>query len=85
MVRNKKTLQGIVVSNKMDKTIVISVERYKKHPLYKKYIRTRKKYKAHDERNECSIGDTVKIIECRPLSKAKRWRLIELVKKAEKI
>lgn len=78
---NKKVLIGTVSSNKMDKTIVVTVERKLKHKLYKKYITKSKKYKAHDEKNECNIGDIVKIIESRPLSKHKRWRFIQTVKK----
>jgi small subunit ribosomal protein S17 len=79
----KKTLIGNVVSNKMDKTIVVLVERLKLHPLYKKYVRKSKKFKAHDEKNICKIGDKVKIIECRPLSKDKNYRLLEVLDKAK--
>jgi len=78
----RRKLIGIVVSNKMDKTIVVVVERLIKHPLYKKYIKRRSRFKAHDEKNECSIGDTVQITESRPLSKTKRWRMSNIVKKA---
>lgn len=75
----KKEKIGIVVSNKMDKTVVVSVQDYKPHPLYKKFIVSTKKYKAHDEQNECKEGDKVKIIECRPLSRQKRWNVAEIV------
>ncbi len=81
--RNKKTLVGTVVSNKMEKTIVVRIERRKLHPLYKKYITRSKKIKAHDEGNLCQIGDRVKVIESRPLSKEKRWRLLEILEKAK--
>lgn len=76
----KKQLQGIVVSNKMDKTIVVLIERIKKHPKYLKRYKVHKKYKVHDERNEAKIGDKVVFEECRPLSKEKRWRLIKIIK-----
>jgi len=80
--RNARKVQiGKVVSDKMDKTIVVAVETYKRHSLYHKRIKTTKKYKAHDENNEAKIGDTVKIMETRPLSKEKRWRLVEIVEK----
>ena len=83
MERNKrKTRVGRVVSDKMDKTIVVAVETFVKHPLYKKRVKNTVKFKAHDENNECGIGDTVKIMETRPLSKDKRWRLVEVVEKA---
>ncbi|WP_010498868.1 30S ribosomal protein S17 [Paenibacillus elgii] len=78
----RKTQLGKVVSDKMDKTIVVAVETYKKHDLYHKRIKYTKKFKAHDENNEAKIGDVVKIMETRPLSKDKRWRLIEVVEKA---
>lgn len=82
-VRNARKVQiGKVVSNKMEKTIVVAVETYKKHDLYHKRIKYTKKFKAHDENNEARIGDTVKIMETRPLSKDKRWRLAEIVEKA---
>jgi small subunit ribosomal protein S17 len=81
--RNKKTLVGTVVSNKMEKTIVVKIGRRKLHPLYKKYITRSKKIKAHDEGNLCQIGDLVKVIESRPLSKEKRWRLLEILEKAK--
>lgn len=79
----RKTRVGIVVSDKMDKTIVVAVVRKVKHPLYKKYIKLTKKFKAHDENNECVIGDTVEIIETRPLSKDKCWRLNAIIEKAK--
>ncbi|MFB9276825.1 30S ribosomal protein S17 [Cohnella cellulosilytica] len=79
---NRKEQIGKVVSDKMDKTIVVAVETYKKHSLYHKRIKYTKKFKAHDENNEAQIGDTVKIMETRPLSKDKRWRLVEVVEKA---
>ncbi|MBS4860592.1 MULTISPECIES: 30S ribosomal protein S17 [Eubacterium] len=83
MERNdRKTRVGRVVSDKMDKTIVVAVETFVKHPLYKKRVKNTVKFKAHDENNECGIGDTVKIMETRPLSKDKRWRLVEIVEKA---
>ena len=81
--RHRKTLVGTVVSNKMEKTIVIRIERRKLHPLYKKYITRTKKIKAHDEGNLCQIGDLVKVIESRPLSKDKRWSLLEVLEKAK--
>ncbi|MDI3516807.1 MAG: small subunit ribosomal protein [Thermotogota bacterium] len=79
----KKRLTGVVVSDKMDKTIVVLVERLTKHPRYGKYIRRRKKYHAHDENNECRIGDVVEIEESRPYSKTKRWKLVRIVKRSE--
>lgn len=79
----RKTRVGKVVSNKMDKTIVVAIEDRVQHPLYKKIIKNTFKLKAHDESNECNIGDTVKVMECRPLSKDKRWRLVEITKRAE--
>ena len=83
MERNlRKTRVGKVVSNKMDKTIVVAVENHVKHPLYKKVVKSTYKLKAHDENNECGIGDTVKVMETRPLSKDKRWRLVSIVEKA---
>ena len=78
----KKTLTGTVVSNKMQKTVVIKVERRFTDPTFKKVVRTTKKYKVHDEKNECQPGDLITVCETRPLSKDKRWRLIEIVKKA---
>ena len=84
MERNlRKTRTGKVVSDKMDKTIVVAVEDHVKHPLYKKIVKRTYKLKAHDENNECGIGDTVKVMETRPLSKDKRWRLVEIVEKAK--
>lgn len=82
-VISRKSLQGFVVSNKMDKTIVVAVERSMKHPLYKKILRKTKRYKAHDEKNECHIGDTVRIMECRPLSKEKHFRLVQVMERAK--
>jgi len=72
----RRVLQGVVVSDKMDKTVTVKVERRFKHPLYKKYIRKSKKYAAHDETNVCKIGEVVSIRECRPLSKRKKWEII---------
>jgi small subunit ribosomal protein S17 len=83
MERNyRKVRVGKVVSDKMDKTIVVAVEEHIKHPLYGKTIRRTKKFKAHDEHNEAKVGDTVRIMETRPLSKEKRWRLVEIIEKA---
>ena len=83
MERNlRKTRIGKVVSDKMDKTIVVAVENHVKHPLYGKIVKKTYKLKAHDETNECGIGDTVKVMETRPLSKDKRWRLVSIVEKA---
>ena len=79
----RKTRIGQVVSDKMDKTIVVAVKTKKKHPVYKKTVNYSKKFKAHDENNECGIGDTVKIMETRPLSKDKNWRLVEIIEKAK--
>ena len=79
----RKTRVGKVVSNKMDKTIVVAVETSVKHPLYGKIIKRTFKLKAHDEENACNIGDKVKVMETRPLSKEKRWRLVEIVEKAQ--
>jgi len=78
----RKTRIGKVVSDKMDKTIVVAVETFVKHPLYNKRVKRTVKFKAHDEENTCSMGDKVKIMETRPLSKDKRWRLVEIVEKA---
>ena len=78
----KRQLTGTVVSDKMDKTAVVQVERLVKHPLYKKYIRRRNKFAAHDKDNSCNIGDKVMIIESRPISKLKRWRVTEIIQKA---
>ena len=79
----RKTRIGKVTSNKMDKTIVVSIEDSIQHPLYKKVIKRTYKLKAHDENNECNIGDKVKVMETRPLSKDKRWRLVEVIEKAK--
>ncbi len=84
MERNlRKTRVGRVVSNKMDKTVVISIEDNVKHPLYNKIVKKTVKFKAHDENNECNIGDRVMIMETRPLSKDKRWRVVEIISKAK--
>lgn len=80
---NRKVRIGKVVSDKMDKTIVVATEKLVAHPLYKKEVKETKKYKAHDENNQCKIGDIVKIMETRPLSKDKRWRLVEIVEVAK--
>jgi small subunit ribosomal protein S17 len=80
--KSARSLQGSVVSAAMDKTITVQVERQVKHPLYKKYIRRSTKFHAHDENNECGAGDVVKIEACRPISKHKSWRLVEVVTKA---
>ena len=83
MERNlRKTRTGKVVSNKMDKTIVVAIEDHIKHPLIGKIVKKNVKLKAHDEKNECGIGDKVKVMETRPLSKDKRWRLVEVIEKA---
>ena len=79
----RRTMTGRVVSNKMDKTVVVVVETRKRHPLYRKVVRTTKRYKAHDEGNECQIGDKVRIIESRPLSREKRWVVEEILERAE--
>jgi len=80
---NKQTLQGIVVSDKMEKTIVVEITMRKLHPLYKKYVTRSKRIKAHDENNEAHVGDTVRVIEARPISRDKCWRLVEVVEKAK--
>ncbi len=80
---NKKIFTGKVISNKMDKTIVITVDRRKLHSFYQKYVTVTKKFKAHDAKNEANIGDVVRVIESRPLSKDKRWRLLEIVERAK--
>lgn len=80
---HRRILEGRVVSNKPDKTIVVLVERYVQHPLYKKYFKRSKKFMAHDEHNECQVGDLVRIIEWRPLSRRKRWMLKEIVERAK--
>ena len=79
----RKTRVGTVISDKMDKTIVVAIEDSVQHGLYKKIMKRTYKLKAHDEKNECGIGDTVKVMECRPLSKDKRWRLVEIIEKAK--
>ena len=79
----RKMRVGVVSSNKMDKTITVNVQRKVKHPLYGKFLKKTTKFHAHDEKNECSIGDTVKIMETRPMSKTKRWRLVEVVEKVK--
>jgi len=79
----KRTMQGIVLSNKMDKTVVILTERLVKHPRFHKFMKRHVKYKAHDEKNMCNIGDTVVIAESRPLSKDKRWRVREIIERAK--
>lgn len=79
----RKTRRGKVVSDKMDKTIVVAIEEHVKHPLYGKIVKRTYKLKAHDEKNECAIGDTVRVMETRPLSKDKRWRLVEIVEKVK--
>jgi small subunit ribosomal protein S17 len=78
---NRKALQGLVVSNKMNKTVVVQVERKFAHPKFKKVVKSTRKYNAHDEKNECNPGDFISIGETRPLSKTKRWRLLEIIKK----
>ncbi len=79
----RKERTGIVTSNKMEKSITVSVERKLKHPIYGKFVKSTKKYMAHDEKNECGIGDTVRIMETRPMSKNKNWRLVEIIEKAK--
>lgn len=79
----RKTRIGVVSSNKMEKTITVSVERKVKHPIYGKFVKKTTKFMAHDEKNECSIGDTVRIMEVRPLSKNKCWRLVEIIEKVK--
>jgi small subunit ribosomal protein S17 len=73
---------GVVMSDRMDKTIIVSVERASQHPLYKKVVRTRRKFVAHDEANDCHAGDRVRIVECRPISRRKRWRVVEVMERA---
>ena len=80
---NQKTLVGVVVSDKMDKTVVVAVERAKRHRLYKKTLRRTKRYKAHDPNNVCKLGDTVRLVETRPISKEKRWRVVEILQRHE--
>jgi len=79
----RKERIGVVVSNKMDKSIVVAIERKVKHPLYGKFVKATTKLKAHDEKNECNIGDVVRIMETRPLSKTKNWRLVEIIERAK--
>jgi len=79
----KKEFIGIVKSSKMDKTIVVSIETLTLHPLYKKYVKRAKKVKAHDEKNEAKVGDRVRVIECRPMSKEKCWKLVEIIERAK--
>lgn len=79
----RKERTGVVFSNKMDKSITVAVRWKEKHPIYGKFVNKTKKYHAHDEKNECNIGDTVKIMETRPLSKTKRWRLVQIVERAK--
>jgi len=81
----KKTRQGRVVSDKMDATVVVAVESYRPHPIYKKAVRRIKKFKAHDEQNACHVGDVVRIEETRPLSKEKRWRVVEIVSRGSEV
>jgi small subunit ribosomal protein S17 len=84
MREQRKRLKGRVVSNKMDKTVVVKVERLQRHPLYHKVLRKSKKFKAHDAYNSCQVGDTVRIVESRPLSKEKRWVVEEIVERADR-
>jgi small subunit ribosomal protein S17 len=79
----RKERIGVVVSNKMDKSIVVEIERREKHPIYGKFIKKTSRFMAHDEKNDCNIGDTVRIMETRPLSKRKRWRLVEIIERAK--
>jgi small subunit ribosomal protein S17 len=79
----RKERTGVVMSNKMDKSIVVAVKWKEKHPIYGKFVNKTKKYHAHDEKNDCNIGDTVKIMETRPLSKTKKWRLVQIIERAK--
>ena len=79
----RKVREGVVYSNKMDKSITVAVKWKEKHPMYGKFVNKTKKFHAHDEKNECNIGDTVRIMETRPLSKTKRWRLVEIIERAK--
>ena len=79
----RKERTGVVTSNKMDKSITVAVKWNEKHPIYGKFVNKTKKFHAHDEKNECNIGDTVRIMETRPLSKTKRWRLVQIIEKAK--
>ncbi len=84
MQRNsRKTLTGVVVSDAMDKTIIVETTTFKKHPLYGKRIKSSNRFKAHDENNDCGVGDKVSIMETRPLSKSKNWRLVEIIERAK--
>lgn len=80
---NRKSQTGVVVSDKMDKTVVVEVSSHVRHPLYKKYIKRTVRLKAHDEKNECGIGDTVRVMETRPFSKEKHWRVVSIIEKAK--
>jgi small subunit ribosomal protein S17 len=80
---NKRTIQGVVIKDKMDKTVVVLTERLVKHPKFHKYMRKHVRYKAHDERNDCNVGDKVLIVESRPLSRQKRWRVREILQRAQ--
>ena len=80
---SRKERTGVVTSNKMDKSITVAIKWKEKHPIYGKFVSKTKKYHAHDENNECNIGDTVKIMETRPLSKTKRWRLVQIIERAK--
>jgi small subunit ribosomal protein S17 len=79
----RKERTGVVISNKMEKTVTVAAQFKEKHPIYGKFVQKTKKYHAHDEKNECNIGDTVRIMETRPLSKTKRWRLVEIIERAK--
>ncbi len=81
----RKTVRGTVISDRMDKTVVVVTETMARHPLYGKFVRKRKKLYAHDEENQCSVGDLVQLAETRPLSRLKRWRVVSIIKKAEKL
>lgn len=80
IVKKDRSFEGLVVSDKMDKTVVVLVETFKMHPIYKKRVKVSKRYKVHSENNEAKVGNVVRFVECRPLSKDKRWRLIEIVR-----
>ena len=82
-IKNKKTRVGVVSSVSMDKSMTVTIQRKLRHPIYGKFVKKSKKFMAHDEKNECTVGDTVKIMETRPLSKRKRWRLVEILEKAK--
>jgi len=81
--KNKKTRVGVVSSTSMDKSVTVTIQRKLRHPIYGKFVKKSKKFMAHDEKNECNVGDTVKIMETRPLSKRKRWRMVEILEKAK--